>query len=122
MESKNMPSVQMMFNLKCFVRHDAEAAVFVSHCPALGVYSQGKDRDEALEAIKSAVSLYVASAYDFDRLDQILRRSGFKSVPTGSEPPEMSEFIAVQPEDAQEIDISVPLTLLASRNRSECLQ
>lgn len=117
-----MPSVQMMFNLKCLVRYDAEAGVFVSHCPALKLYSQGDTAEEANEAIKSAVSLYVETAYNFDRLDQVLRRAGFHLVPPGSQLP--SEFIAVKHEgDVREIDISVPVTLLSSHDSpSECLQ
>ena len=95
-----MPSVQMVFNLTCLVRHDAEAAVFVSHCPALGVYSQGESEEEAREAIKSAATLYVEAAYDFDRLDQVLRRAGFRRVAPGSQPPEASDFIAVAENDA----------------------
>ena len=63
-----MPSVQMVFNLKCLMRRDEEASVVVSHCPALGVYSQGENEDEAREAIKSAVILYIQAAYDCDRL------------------------------------------------------
>jgi predicted RNase H-like HicB family nuclease len=71
-------SVQMNFNLRGLVRHDDEASVFVSQCPALGIYSQGETIAEAREAINSAVAMYLATAYEFDRLDQVLRRAGFR--------------------------------------------
>jgi predicted RNase H-like HicB family nuclease len=117
-----MPSVEMVFNLTCLVRHDSEASVFVSHCPALGVYSQGETQEEANEAIKSAVTLFIEAAFDFDRLDQTLRRAGFKPVAPGTQLPESTEFIGVAAGNTQEINISVPVTLLASQTPSECLQ
>lgn len=33
--------------------------IFVAHCPSLGIVSQGKDMDEAMENIKEAVELYL---------------------------------------------------------------
>jgi predicted RNase H-like HicB family nuclease len=116
----HMPSVQMNFNLKCLVRYDQEAAVFVSHCPGLQIYSQGETAEEAHAAITSAVTMYLEGAYDFDRLDQVLRRAGFRPVPPGQPLP--SEFIEARTDDAQEISISVPMTLLISTASSECLQ
>lgn len=44
------------------VQYDNEAEVFVSHCPALNIYSQAKTEKEAQLAIKEAVSLRVAIA------------------------------------------------------------
>ena len=54
-------------------------------------------------------------------LDQLLTRAGFRAAQQG-EPPRAAEFIAVR-DNAKEIDISVPMTLLASAaSSSECLQ
>ena len=33
--------------------------VFVSHCPSLGIASQGKNVDEAMKNIKEAIELYL---------------------------------------------------------------
>jgi predicted RNase H-like HicB family nuclease len=79
----NTPNIQVIFKLSITIRHDGEASVFVSHCPALGVYSQADSEPEAIEAIREAAMLYLQTAYEHDRLDQILRRSGF----TAMQPP-----------------------------------
>lgn len=33
--------------------------IFVSHCPSLGIASQGKNVDEAMENVKEAVELFL---------------------------------------------------------------
>ena len=33
--------------------------IFVSHCPSLGIASQGKNVDEAMKNIKEAIELYL---------------------------------------------------------------
>ena len=38
--------------------------VYVAHCPTLGIASQGKDVDEAIENIKEAIELYLEEQPD----------------------------------------------------------
>lgn len=66
--------------LPCHIKRDDEAGVFVSHCPSLNVYSQGETEREAIDAIQSALHLYISAAYRFDKLDQILHQAGFWSL------------------------------------------
>ena len=42
--------------------YDSEATVWVSKCPALGIYSQGESEEEADLAIKEAVALFLQVA------------------------------------------------------------
>ena len=37
--------------------------IFVSHCPSLGIASQGKDRKEALKNINEAMGLYLEEQF-----------------------------------------------------------
>lgn len=74
----NMAKIEFTMNLNCDVRHDAEAGVYVSHCPTLGVFSQGETEDEALEAVKAAITLHVTTAFDFGRMDKVFRKAGLE--------------------------------------------
>ncbi len=38
--------------------------IYVAHCPTLGIASQGKDVDEAIENIKEAIELYLEEQPD----------------------------------------------------------
>jgi len=105
------------------VREDKEAEVFVSHCPAFGVYSQGESEAEAVAAIKSALSMHVGAAYKHGRLEQILRRAGFERVSSGKIPASPSQFIFIQrADDVKEIGVGIPLILVAANAASECPQ
>ena len=41
--------------------------VFVAHCISLGIASQGKDTDEAMDNIKEAIELYLESLQELDK-------------------------------------------------------
>jgi predicted RNase H-like HicB family nuclease len=51
--------------LACFVSLERESGIFVSHCPALSVYSQGETESEALRALRSAIKLHVTAMNRF---------------------------------------------------------
>jgi predicted RNase H-like HicB family nuclease len=68
------PPVRLEAHLGAGVRRDDVARVFVSHVPALDVYSQGRTEREAIHAIESAVRLYVVTAHDRGFLHRILAR------------------------------------------------
>ncbi len=123
---------QITFKLNTKFRHDPEASVFVSHCPALGIFSQGDSQEQAVEAIREAAALYLQTAYAHDRLEQVLRRIGFVQLaplPPGVNIAEVSEeFISVTNPELElldDVEIEVPLYLLAQynvSNTSGCLQ
>ena len=111
----NVSNVQIVANLIGLVRKDTEADVFVSHCPSLGLYSQGETEDEAVEAIRSAVHLYLDAAYAHDRLDLVLRRGGFRPIEPGTPQPQpFDEYVAIGAQEAKQVEIKVPLTLVAA--------
>ena len=70
-------TLEIIVNVKGAVRHDNDADVFVGYCPALCIYSQGDSIEEASEALKSAVTLYLSTCYQRGQLDHALRVAGF---------------------------------------------
>jgi hypothetical protein len=66
--------VRLEAHLGVGIRRDDSASVFVSHAPALDVFSQGRTEREALHAIESAVRLYFVTAHDHGFLHRILAR------------------------------------------------
>jgi len=108
--------------MNCEVGYDQDAEVFVSHCPTLDVYSQGETEAEALDAIKSAVTLHVTTAFDFQRLDKVLR--GFEKIESGGpEHPatDYREFVSVRVKpEMKQVPISLPLRLSAQQPQYAC--
>src|SRR5207248_8687568 len=69
--------------MNCGIGRDEDAGVYVSHCPTLEIYSQGETEEEALAAIKSAITMHLTTAFDFNRLDKVLRKLGFERLGSG---------------------------------------
>lgn len=69
--------LQIQVNLSAAIRKDADANTYVSYCPALKLYSQGDNEIRALEALKSAVELFLTTCFERGQLDAALRDVGF---------------------------------------------
>lgn len=67
-----MPKQSAVLRFQCQTKHQ-DSGIWVSHCPALGLYSQGESQTEATEAIHEAVTLYLQTAYKMQTLDRIIR-------------------------------------------------
>lgn len=50
---------------------------FVSSCPILDVHSQGYTRNEAIENLIEALSLFFSTCIEMGTLDKVLRECGF---------------------------------------------
>lgn len=117
--ANNMATIEFTANLHCCTRFDEEASAFVGYCPTLNVYSQGDTETEAVEAVQDAVRLHLTTAFDFNRLDKVLRKAGF----TGLTPVPQDvalvadvEFVQVKVhKDSKNHTIKVPLQMLAPR-------
>ncbi len=53
---------------------------YLSHCPALDVYSQGETQEKAIINLKEAIELFVVSCFDRGTLDSVLKECGFEPV------------------------------------------
>ncbi|MBD3328471.1 hypothetical protein GF340_04165 [Candidatus Peregrinibacteria bacterium] len=49
----------------------------VSYCPALDVYSQGNDKEEAKRNLVEAISGFLLTCFEMNTLDEVLKNCGF---------------------------------------------
>ena len=96
--------VHLEAHLGAGVRRDDIASVFVSHAPALDVFSQGSTEREALHAIESAVRLYFATAHDHGFLHRILARLEAERASDGSSP--LEDYVRI-------LDLRAPVAPVA---------
>ena len=114
-----MKELQVTFKLRFATRHDEETGVHVGFCPVLGLYSQGRDKNEAEEAVQAAAASFIGACYEKDTLHSVLRRRGMTKVGP-AHLAEVEEFIQVQGfEDSFERD--VPLNLVIASLSAEAL-
>lgn len=89
------------------------------------MYSQGDTEEEAVEAVQDAVRMHLTTAFDFNRLDKVLRRAGFMGLTApGAKPSnlpiENAEFVQVAVrKDSKQHSIRIPLQMLASQTLHE---
>lgn len=57
---------------------DKEGKHYVSHCPALDVYSQGETEEAARDNLKEAVELFLVTCIEIGTLDSVLKECGFE--------------------------------------------
>lgn len=93
--------MELVFKLAIQVRKKKE--LYVSSCPALDVFSQGETEKKAVDNIKEAASLFLASCYERGTLEQVLKECGFKPAPRTAH----SKAKGTK-------EISVPLSLVAA--------
>lgn len=107
--------LEIMFSLRCEIKRDEAARVIVSRCPALDVYSQGRNKEEAKDALLSAVRLFIAASYDQGTLEHTLKSQGFTAAQQVLASTEAAdkEFIALKEGLVEEFDLNVPLSLIS---------
>lgn len=98
-----MPKQSAVLRFQCKTKRQ-ESGIWISHCPALGIYSQGESENEANEAIHEAVTLYLQTAYKMQTLDRVIRAAA-----------EFPEYFQVDAQVSNEVPVEVPLTLLAAQ-------
>lgn len=110
-------TVQISFCLSCTVKREAKDR-WVTGCPALDLYSQGKTEEEAKRCLKEAISLWVEDCIERGTLDEALQEVGFNRVhPSAIQPGD--DHIAIYPArdtaatDADAEIFSVHLTIPA---------
>ena len=115
-----MLEINVVFNLKGAFREDKTAGGIVSYCAALNVYSHGKTKEEAKEALRNAISLYLETCFQRGTLGDILRKAGFNPQPrqagvalAAMKQDECIEIHNARFEDV--FDFEVPLNLVAAQ-------
>jgi predicted RNase H-like HicB family nuclease len=123
-----MLEINVVFNLKGAFREDKIADGIVSYCPALNVYSHGKTREEAKEALRNAICLFLETCFQRGTLGDILRKAGFNAQPRQAgvaiaaikqdEKIEIHDATKFQAKFEECFDFEVPLNLVAAQQMS----
>lgn len=100
--------MQVSFRLNIGTRKESETGLYVSYCPALNLYSQGTNEQNALDVLIDGIQLYISSLYERKLYEKILAPNGF--VKAANAPTDDSEFVAVLSNyQVKEIDVPVQL-------------
>jgi predicted RNase H-like HicB family nuclease len=116
LEQVDLPvdSVGISFCLICTVKRDGKSR-WVTGCPKLDVFSQGRTENEAKESLKEAIGLWVEDCLERGTLEAALREVGFERVhPAAIQPGD--EHICIYPKASTEDALdtfSVHLTIPA---------
>ena len=107
--------LRLTASLKGALRYDRDAGVFVSFCPTMNIYSQGRSEKEAIEALTSAVWLFISTCLEQGTLERTIKKVGFVQI-SGlrmvSPSHYMDEFIAIENYD-EAFQFEVPINLVA---------
>lgn len=89
-------TVAITIRLSCFDRRKGK--LWVSGCPSLDVYSQGRTKKEARASLEEAVRLWIDSCMERNTLDQALVELGWHRLAGGVHAPSLAgDYIGVQP-------------------------
>jgi hypothetical protein len=75
-----MRGMDINFRLRAAIRKDEEARVFVSYCPALDLFAQGRSLGEAKAALQDTIHLLLSTHYRKKTLNDFLSEHGFIDV------------------------------------------
>lgn len=98
-----MDTVEISFCLFCTVKQEARDR-WVSGCPKLDLFSQGKTKDDAKRFLEEAIEIWIEDCMERDTLDAALHEVGFHKVhPSDAHAIQPGgEHIAVRPVMEQE--------------------
>lgn len=71
--------MELAIEFKLPMRVQKKGKWFVSSCPALDVFSQGRTRAEAEQNLSDALHSFLASCYEAETLEKVLHEAGFVS-------------------------------------------
>jgi predicted RNase H-like HicB family nuclease len=79
MESPLQDTVEITLGLLCTVKREGRDR-WVTGCPKLDLFSQGRSEDEAKKALEEAIVLWVEDCLDGGKLGLALEEAGFNKV------------------------------------------
>jgi hypothetical protein len=115
MRMQTQTPLEMSIQLPCIVRFESQTQTFVSECPPLNITSGADTEAEAIEAIQSAVMLYLQTVVEDKCLGEVLTQKGFRFTNNPKEILMAEQFIAVRVgERAKAVSVKVPIGLLVA--------
>jgi predicted RNase H-like HicB family nuclease len=112
-EQPVLDTVEITLCLVCTVKREGRNR-WVTGCPKLDLFSQGKSEDEAKRALEEAIFLWVEDCFERGTLEQALEEVGFRKVHPAairSEDEHISVRTVQDQEDAEDtfpLHISIP--------------
>ena len=73
-----MADNQIQFLFRVSVHAEPDEVGYVSHCPELDVFSQGKTEESAIRNLHEALELFIETCYENGTLLDVLRESGYE--------------------------------------------
>jgi predicted RNase H-like HicB family nuclease len=86
-------SIQLVVTLRGMVRREGQR--WACGCPALDVWSQGSNVDEAKRSLQEAVELWFEDCLARGVLERALQEVGFRPVPAGMALPAQTESVRI---------------------------
>lgn len=74
-----LDTVEITLSLACTVKRDGRDR-WVTGCPVLDIFSQGKNPQDAKRSLEEAISLWVEDCLERGTLEEALRDAGFYKV------------------------------------------
>jgi predicted RNase H-like HicB family nuclease len=111
-----MDRIEIMYRLSAFFRKDDDTGAFVSCCPALEIFSQGKTEEDAKRALTSAVTLYIKHCHKRGIFERVLSQRGGQIINSGELPSNELPSSIPAMKNAKPFDLSVSLDYLIARN------
>lgn len=95
---------QIVFTVSLPFTVKKDGKYYVSSCPVLDVWSQGKTEKKAEENLKEAVQLFLMNCFERGTLEKVLKECGF--VPAKKSPLEKQQF-----KSKQKINVPLPFII-----------
>lgn len=87
---------------------------YISCCPILDVYSQGKTKKKALDNLEEALKLFFISCFERGTLDQVMSESGFVPIE------KTNKKLVTIPKRYETIDVPLPFMIKPHHSTRDC--
>lgn len=77
-----MKKIKVQFEATLPYKLKKEGKYYISNCPILDIYSQGKSKENAKKNLVDAISLFFISCFERGKLDAALKELGFSKAKT----------------------------------------
>lgn len=102
--------MEVVFSIEVPALIKKEHKYFISYCPPLDIYSQGRTENSAKNNLIEAIQLFLISCFERGTLDEVLTDCGFKplTVPSHKMHPRVSKGFS---------SLSIPLPFMINEDR-----
>lgn len=110
-------SIKIIAQAKLLVKVEKYEDGFISSCPSLKLYSQGKTLEKAKKNIESSIETFFTWCIKNETLDEALKQLGYNKITQRS----LKKTPSKIPSGCEIFDLEVPLELLTQKNtRAYC--